>query len=204
MLEDLGPATRAPPWQRDSCRVATSLLVARSLKTSPRQLSGAKLAEGEGFEPPEPFRVQWFSRPPPSTTRPSLPPTQAYITVLASAWLARAPKGATAAASKSDRNSRVSLRFVVHPRLVSPMCSPRRVTASSDYSVSRGRGGSQVRVLTSNPKLPTSSATDIKYAGRRWREMAQDNLPRPDPFEAAERRRQPLLFVSLAVVFENL
>src|SRR6185295_7907013 len=31
-----------------------------------------ELAEGEGFEPPEPFPVQWFSRPPPSTTRPSL------------------------------------------------------------------------------------------------------------------------------------
>ena len=31
-----------------------------------------RLAEGEGFEPPVPFRVQWFSRPPPSTTRPSL------------------------------------------------------------------------------------------------------------------------------------
>ena len=30
------------------------------------------MAEGEGFEPPEPFPVQWFSRPPPSTTRPSL------------------------------------------------------------------------------------------------------------------------------------
>src|SRR4029453_4547849 len=29
-------------------------------------------AEGEGFEPPVPFRVQRFSRPPPSTTRPSL------------------------------------------------------------------------------------------------------------------------------------
>src|SRR3954462_10275637 len=33
---------------------------------------GRRRAEGEGFEPPEPFRVQWFSRPPPSTTRPSL------------------------------------------------------------------------------------------------------------------------------------
>ena len=30
------------------------------------------VAEREGFEPPEPFPVQWFSRPPPSTTRPSL------------------------------------------------------------------------------------------------------------------------------------
>ncbi len=29
-------------------------------------------SEGEGFEPPVPFRVQWFSRPPPSTARPSL------------------------------------------------------------------------------------------------------------------------------------
>src|SRR4249920_2209620 len=30
------------------------------------------LAEEEGFEPPVPFRVQRFSRPPPSTTRPPL------------------------------------------------------------------------------------------------------------------------------------
>src|SRR5262245_4608058 len=30
------------------------------------------LAEGEGFEPPVRFPAQWFSRPPPSTTRPSL------------------------------------------------------------------------------------------------------------------------------------
>src|SRR6187401_1324981 len=30
------------------------------------------MAEGEGFEPPIRFPVQWFSRPPPSTTRPSL------------------------------------------------------------------------------------------------------------------------------------
>ncbi len=37
-----------------------------------RQVSGAKLAEGEGFEPPIPFRVQRFSRPSPSTARPSL------------------------------------------------------------------------------------------------------------------------------------
>ena len=31
-----------------------------------------RVAEGEGFEPPVPFRVQRYSRPPPSTTRPSL------------------------------------------------------------------------------------------------------------------------------------
>src|SRR5688572_6011287 len=31
-----------------------------------------RVAEGEGFEPPIPFRVQRFSRPPPSTARPSL------------------------------------------------------------------------------------------------------------------------------------
>ena len=47
------------------------------------------LAEGEGFEPPVRLPVQWFSRPPPSTTRPSLPPSQAYITPLASARLAK-------------------------------------------------------------------------------------------------------------------
>ena len=32
-----------------------------------------KMAEGEGFEPPEPFLVQRFSRPPHSTTLPSFP-----------------------------------------------------------------------------------------------------------------------------------
>ena len=30
------------------------------------------MAEGEGFEPPVPFRAQRFSRPPVSTTHPSL------------------------------------------------------------------------------------------------------------------------------------
>src|ERR1051325_7617169 len=34
--------------------------------------SKVRVAEGEGFEPPARFPVQWFSRPPPSTTRPSL------------------------------------------------------------------------------------------------------------------------------------
>ena len=33
---------------------------------------GAQLAEGEGFEPPVPFRAQRFSRPPVSTAHPSL------------------------------------------------------------------------------------------------------------------------------------
>ena len=50
------------------------------------------MAEGEGFEPPVRFPVQWFSRPPPSTTRPSLPPSQAYITKRASARLTKALK----------------------------------------------------------------------------------------------------------------
>src|SRR5438094_7283262 len=54
-----------------------------------------RLAEGEGFEPPVPLRVQWFSRPPPSTTRPSLPPSQAPNTPLASARQARLRKRTT-------------------------------------------------------------------------------------------------------------
>jgi hypothetical protein len=58
---------------RDSCQFAPSPLGARCLKTSPySQLRGVELAEGEGFEPPIRFPVQRFSRPPPSTTRPSL------------------------------------------------------------------------------------------------------------------------------------
>ena len=40
------------------------------------------MAEREGFEPPEPFPVQWFSRPPPSTTRPPLR-TDAILTIQA-------------------------------------------------------------------------------------------------------------------------
>src|SRR5437762_4405722 len=48
--------------------------------------------EREGFEPPVPFRVQWFSRPPPSTTRPSLPPSLARIASRASARRVRAPR----------------------------------------------------------------------------------------------------------------
>lgn len=31
------------------------------------------MAEGEGFEPPEDFRLRRFSKPVPSTTRPSFP-----------------------------------------------------------------------------------------------------------------------------------
>src|SRR4029077_7434194 len=41
-------------------------------RLAPPDQTTQRVAEGEGFEPPEPFRVQWFSRPPPSTTRPSL------------------------------------------------------------------------------------------------------------------------------------
>jgi hypothetical protein len=37
------------------------------------------MAEGEGFEPPEPFRVQRFSRPPVSTAHPSLRGLRAYL-----------------------------------------------------------------------------------------------------------------------------
>ncbi len=35
------------------------------------------MAEGEGFEPPVPFRVQRFSRPPVSTAHASLQPVEA-------------------------------------------------------------------------------------------------------------------------------
>ena len=42
-------------------------------RDGPSGSDGVKvLAEGEGFEPPVPFRAQRFSRPPVSTTHPSL------------------------------------------------------------------------------------------------------------------------------------
>src|SRR4051812_38786479 len=49
--------------------IAANLNPCQQDTTSERE---RRMAEGEGFEPPEPFPVQWFSRPPPSTTRPSL------------------------------------------------------------------------------------------------------------------------------------
>src|SRR3954466_13200504 len=85
------------------------------------------LAEGEGFEPPVPFRVQWFSRPPPSTTRPSL---RVVIIAAFSDRLAVVPLSAglaartdravhwpwwTAAASRSARSGRAQ-RQLKHRR----------------------------------------------------------------------------------------
>ena len=40
-----------------------------------------KMAEGEGFEPPEPFPVQRFSRPPHSTTLPSFQSLCNYLLI---------------------------------------------------------------------------------------------------------------------------
>src|SRR5712692_1610686 len=87
----------------------------------PAHLSGGDseagmLAEGEGFEPPEPLPVQWFSRPPPSTTRPSLPPS-----------LARIPRASFGAASPPC--PRVLTRAV--RRGASPFYSANRVLEQS-------------------------------------------------------------------------
>src|SRR5262245_1204957 len=62
-----------------------------------------ELAEREGFEPPEPFRVQWFSRPPPSTTRPSLQ-VENYARIRAistTAFRTRTPVAQSSFAAKS-------------------------------------------------------------------------------------------------------
>jgi excisionase family DNA binding protein len=62
----------APRWTRAirETRIDRRVVGAAHARRTP--LRAHELAEGEGFEPPVPFRVQWFSRPPPSTTRPSL------------------------------------------------------------------------------------------------------------------------------------
>ena len=44
-----------------------------------RLKSGRIMAEGEGFEPPDPFPGLWFSRPVPSTTRPSFLSSAEYL-----------------------------------------------------------------------------------------------------------------------------
>ena len=62
-------ASAAARLRRDSLRLACQPSL--TVKLARERM----LAEREGFEPPVPFRVQWFSRPPPSTTRPSLPPS---------------------------------------------------------------------------------------------------------------------------------
>jgi hypothetical protein len=37
--------------------------------------------------------------------------------------------------------------------------------------------------------VDASSATDIKYARRRWRQVVLDDFPRPDPLKATNRSR---------------
>jgi hypothetical protein len=48
------------------------ILVATVRSQAPKLMCFKGLAESEGFEPPIPFRVCRFSRPVPSTTRPTL------------------------------------------------------------------------------------------------------------------------------------
>ena len=57
---------------RSSWRALQRPTFAKARAGSLRASHERRLAEREGFEPPVPFRVQWFSRPPPSTTRPPL------------------------------------------------------------------------------------------------------------------------------------
>jgi hypothetical protein len=53
-------------------RAGVDRLAAYVKKLPKETISTNDLAEGEGFEPPVPFPVQWFSRPPVSTTHTSL------------------------------------------------------------------------------------------------------------------------------------
>src|SRR5690606_5389162 len=62
-----GRETRSHSWG-----FVFELLAAVSQK-SLRSQRCSHMAVGEGFEPPVPFRVLWFSRPAPLTTRPSYP-----------------------------------------------------------------------------------------------------------------------------------
>ena len=67
-MVDYRPGIRAKSQRAPKAQVARCT----RRRLPPPKRAERSLAEGEGFEPPEPFRVQWFSRPPPSTTRPSL------------------------------------------------------------------------------------------------------------------------------------
>ena len=70
------PDTRRgrPGPHREAFRLADSVgaRIHAQLTTAKLGAAGRRLAEGEGFEPPVRFPVQRFSRPPPSTARPSL------------------------------------------------------------------------------------------------------------------------------------
>ena len=65
----LEPAS--PLWRRSPYRLA-SLRSARGSVRIPRRTDGGTFTERGGFEPPEPLRVQRFSRPPDSTALASL------------------------------------------------------------------------------------------------------------------------------------
>ena len=60
-----------------------------------------------------------------------------------------------------------------------------------------------VTAIGQRERVDASSATNIKQARWRWRQMPLQDLPRPGPLEAAKRGLQPPLFFSVAVVVED-
>ena len=68
----LHPTRRAQPFHAGFVPDEREKLLPDASIVTDQTHSLELVAEGEGFEPPVEFPPQWFSRPPPSTTRPSL------------------------------------------------------------------------------------------------------------------------------------
>jgi hypothetical protein len=140
------------------------------------------MAEGEGFEPPEPFRVQWFSRPPPSTTRPSL---RVEITPeFASLDTTDTLEPAVCHRKCSERDGAGHHR--TQPRCLH--CSSQyRAASASIRSVGLSCWGSLRRAKARTPPR-TAGASSPHFSFRSL--CSPSNIPRTSPtYESADRHR---------------
>ena len=155
-----------------------------------------KLAEGEGFEPPVPFRVQWFSRP-------SGPSASGYsarmrclcrfaINTIALALITLAggcgtPPAARPTAARAARATTISSTLFGEWRTFQ---QPKLVDGVPDYSRGRdGRAGSATWPDSSAARRDRSDRLAHPAAGRLPHRARRDERPRLRPSRAASRGR---------------
>jgi hypothetical protein len=153
-----------------------------------------ELAEGEGFEPPVPFRAQWFSRPPPSTTRPSLPPSQAYSTTACYGVTRQSARRRDGRVERSGLNPRdcckskpmfpVSVTGSVTIATARDDAGPQRgaILPSHDFHVFREPPGPAATSCGNRPGQPAIDSPPFLAAGRAEGSAASeffDNNTRP-------------------------
>jgi hypothetical protein len=129
------------------------------------------LAEGEGFEPPGPFPVQRFSRPPPSTTRPSLRGIETLIVRVSAARDVAVGALRDPAAQSPHSGQHRSMSVASHAAARAERCQ-RSLTKQSD----RAEGDSTPSFVTSTSLVPdrhrvAQQLNDEPVVGRHCRQI---------------------------------